>query len=230
MKQTKLVQFDLSVKVILLFIAFMYVFSTSAYSSTGSEDTLMTVSVNGVKKQFIMAKNDTFWFSLKDLQHIINSCEDYTYTEILKDDLTGDGVIDTLKQKFYIKEDSCIIEARIISFGEVIYYDRVSIDNEYDGWGTPLNSIPYYEVLYPYSLLYEGYQIRITPRRFSKSDRMELFNISMLPYEIKHVQKKELKNYVLNYKGKFINSLSPEDPDTYIYWKKENKFILFYAP
>lgn len=164
------------------------------------------------------------------------------YVETIIDDLTGDGIKDTLINKLHIEENHCTIESAVYSRGGIVYSDKASFspDDLYDidvTWG----SFELFDALMPYSLLYGVYSLRV--QAFNMDPNLlndELFMFLNLKKEEMMKEKidsmsvsgslKYYADYAKKYKGKFIHNISPMDYDTYIYDNKVNRFVVFYMP
>lgn len=203
-------------------------------------DSTATVIVNGTTIEFQIT--DEFYINLIDFQNFLDTkIHNSKFNEMIAEDLTGDKKIDTLYNQIYLTDDGCIIKSKIISNKSVVYSDSAEIysdeGNNENIWGS--DSV--YNLLYPYSLLYIAYRSRpqsyTLEKEYIDNDIFMYLNFKRDEFEKMRLNKNviesklnEVKQYVNNYKGKFINSISLSDPDTYIYESASNKFVIFYSP
>lgn len=197
-----------------------------------------TVNVIGTEGRNAQDNIELFRLFLKN----VRLQPEAAYVETIIDDLTGDGIKDTLINKLHIEENHCTIESAVFSRGGIVYSDTASFspDDLYDidvAWG----SYELFDALMPYSLLYEVYNLRV--KAFNMDPNLlndELFMFLYLKKEEMMKEKmdslkvsgtlKYYADYAKKYKGKFIHNISPMDYDTYIYDNKANRFVVFYMP
>lgn len=203
-------------------------------------DSTATLIVNGTTIVFQIPKE--FYINLTDFQNFLDTkIHNSKFNEIISEDLTGDKKIDTLYNQIYLTDDGCIIKSKIISNKSLVYSDSAKIfsdeGNDENIWGS--DSV--YNLLYPYSLLYIAYlsraQTYALEKEYIDDDIFMYLNFKRDEFEKMRLNKNviesklnEAKQYVNNYKGKFINNISLSDPDTYIYESASNKFVIFYSP
>lgn len=203
-------------------------------------DSTATVIANGTTIVFQIPKE--FYINLTDFQNFLDTkIHNSKFNEIIAEDLTGDKKIDTLYNQIYLTDDGCIIKSKIISNKSLVYSDSAKIfrdeGNDENIWGS--DSV--YNLLYPYSLLYIAYlsraQTYALEKEYIDDDIFKYLNFKRDEFEKMRLNKNviesklnEAKQYVNNYKGKFINNISLSDPDTYIYESASNKFVIFYSP
>jgi hypothetical protein len=203
-------------------------------------DSTATLIVNGTTIKIEIPEE--FYIDLKDFQKFLDTkIQNFQVNEIIIDDLTGDNLSDTICNKIYLNGDGCIVKSKILSNGALVYSDSAFIfideGNDENIWGS--DSI--YNRLFPYSLLYISYRIRVQAYTIEREYLDE--NIFMyLGFKKSELEKMglnkttiesrlyEAKQYVYNYKGKFINNISLSDPDTFIYEAPSKKFVIYYSP
>ncbi|QQS36085.1 MAG: hypothetical protein IPM56_17895 [Ignavibacteriales bacterium] len=211
-----------------------------AFISIFASDSTATVWIEGAPVKINISSD--FYINLQDFQNFIDKqLQDFRFTEIIIEDVTGDALSDSLTNFIYLTSNGCVVESKIFSKGIMVHHDSCFVLNERgndeNSWGSDSN----YLKLFPYSLLYIGYKIRMESYLWEKSRieesifmplnfrRIELENEGLKEIEIV-AELIRYKEYILNYKGKFINTLSMSNPDTYFYDSTLNKFVLFYAP
>lgn len=210
------------------------------FSSLFAADSTATIWIKGSPVN-INISND-FYINLDDFQNFINSqLQDFHFGETIMEDVTGDALPDSISNDIFLVNEDCVVSSKIISKGILVHFDSVLLGKEYGNdeniWGSDSN----YLKLFPYSLLYIGYKIKMEPYLWEQSRIDEIIFMSLAfrndELEKRGMNKDEItaelndyKDYIKSYKGKFINSLSLSNPDTYFYDHKRNKFVLFYAP
>jgi hypothetical protein len=208
--------------------------------SYAQSDSVFTFIVDSNKISFPVPSD--IYVNLIDFQKFISSVEHKNiFDEVLVFDLTGDGIKDTLFNNITLFGDDCKIVSYISSNSEILFTDTLIISSDIGNYDNIWGSDELFKKLLPYSNLYNGYLNKLVYHDLSKEDVADKLNI-YLSWETEKnkeyglnnsqiaIKNNEIRNYVENYKGKFIHNLSISDYDTYIYFPKENKFVLFYSP
>ena len=203
-------------------------------------DSTTTIKINGSTIKISISKE--FYINLLEFQNFLNSVsQDFHFNEIVVDELTGDNISDTLYNEVYLVNDGCVIKSKIHSNGNLVYMDSTLIFNDEGNWENIWGSDSIYYKLFPYSLLYSCYTIRVRAYTLErewidgqifmylslKQKMLEKLGLSKMVIESRLTAFEE---YVYKYKGKFINNISPSNPDTYIFEEPLNKYVLFYSP
>lgn len=205
-----------------------------------SSDSTTTIFVNKlICNKDIQTEIDV---NLIQFQNFMNSIsQNFIYADSLFDNLTGDEELDTLINTIYLTDSSCVILSKIYSNGSIYYSDSLLIIADDGNYDNIFGDDTLYYKLYPYSLMYSCFLIRVIPYKlkeetinellyfYLESKKSELKNQGLASEVIDEIISCE-KNMISTYKGKFINNLSMSNPDTYFYNSQRKKFVLFYSP
>lgn len=128
-----------------------------AFNSSFASDSTATVWIEGVPVKINISGD--YYINLQDFQNFIDKqLQDFRFTEIIIEDITGDALSDSLTNFIYLTNDGCVVESKIFSKGIVVHHDSCFVPNE---WGNDENiweSDSNYLKLFPYSLCYIGYK------------------------------------------------------------------------
>ena len=149
-------------------------------------------------------------------------------------DVTGDGILDTCISRIVIKKGEPKITHIILSGGEKIWEDTLTIDDD-TGYELYWNYDSSYFKLKPYS----GFQIAsdlfstfVMERIDTSSQHFKL--ISDIIYDLLSKENKKDKiywqSYLGSFKGRLISKMDEVDIIAYIWDKRYKKFVLYYAP
>lgn len=221
-------------------IKFVIIFVVTFTHYLFSSDSTATISINGLKLEIVIQSELNV--DLIQFQKFIDGVSyNYCYSDTLVDKLSSNQSIDTLINSIYMIDSNCVIVSKIFSIGHIRYSDSLLVLADYGNYDNIWGHDSLYFLLYPYSLMYGCYLIRVTPFNleeklfnelgdfYLESRRHEFANSGLNEFEIEENIDNE-KKLIRNYKGRFIQSLSLSNPDIYFYNSLSRQFVLFYSP
>ena len=191
-------------------------------------DTLILLRINNHIENFhIKRKANT---DFKEFQHLIDKYgKNLFYSNKALFDITGEGKDNICESEIRQYNDGFLLKNTISKNDTLIWTDSIVINDNQSYW---FQCDTLYFKLKPYSLFYVGYLIVKYTFIYDKIDSTSyIYNdfISNLKYN-NDEDTLYWKDYLYNFKGRVIYKLSPSDPDSYIWDKRQRKFILIHSP
>jgi hypothetical protein len=197
-------------------------------------DSTITILCKG--KTYTLSGSTTHLSRLRGFQSFLDTCTSHpAFLSIQHVDVTGDGRLDSCVSHTYASGQEVKLERRIYSSGKQIWFDTMTVDQDYafrDLWPgdssyfalTPFSSV--FMVNWVFSQLFVQAPFdpasiqggNIDPNALTEFDGTR----QTLP--------KYWTTYLAQFKGRLIYRLSLEDLDTYIWDERTRTFVLYHSP
>jgi hypothetical protein len=191
-------------------------------------DTLIKINLKGTINDFVFQKSSLRYIDIRDFQNTINQFKnklEFKSHKIIE--ITGEGHSNDVYIWINESKDGFLVINSIQQNDTTIWNDSLLVND--DIWYYWEDSV--FFRLKPYSQFYIAHKYFRDFVGEPFDTTFDFKQYTKLFYYINYTQDSTYwNNYLGNFKGRLIKNLSPESADTYIWDRRQRKFIVIHEP